>query len=169
MRILIIDLSMEVLLRRREHAPHFKGIIIVSAVCTTIPTTIQSNPLAVMIVHKEVPGAICKQCIEWRNNGNHGIWGFYSNRIWESPLKSFSLSFVTHPAPAVISPSPNIRNPAGTGARIAVKRRAGIDQVRRSRLLPHYLLRRKWFLLRGARNQPSVFQSVADLRKEVME
>jgi hypothetical protein len=34
--------TMEVLLRRREHAPHIKGIIIVSAICTTIPTTIQS-------------------------------------------------------------------------------------------------------------------------------
>jgi hypothetical protein len=34
--------TMEVLLRRREHAPHFKGMIIISAVYATIPTTIQS-------------------------------------------------------------------------------------------------------------------------------
>jgi hypothetical protein len=29
--------------------------------------------LETMIVHKAVHGAISKQCIEWRNNANHGI------------------------------------------------------------------------------------------------
>jgi hypothetical protein len=31
--------------------------------------------LETMIVHKALRGAISKQRTEWRNNGNHGIWG----------------------------------------------------------------------------------------------
>jgi hypothetical protein len=32
------------------------------------------SPSETMIVHKAVRGAISKQCIEWQNNGNQGIW-----------------------------------------------------------------------------------------------
>jgi hypothetical protein len=52
----------------------------------------------------------------------------------------------TRPAPAVTRPSSSIKSPSRTRVKIGLKRRVGIDQVGRSPLLPHSLLRRECWL-----------------------